>query len=68
MVETIPDGQAARSLYQKFGFVPSNESIPNGPEGGSRQKFILSIPVKDYANETIAKFRKGADRLGNCSL
>lgn len=42
--DDIPDGQAARRLYQKFGFTPSNESVPNGPDGGSRQKFILTIP------------------------
>ena len=42
--DDIPDGQAARRLYQKFGFIPSNELIPNGPEGGSRQQFILTIP------------------------
>jgi len=42
--DDIPDGKAARSLYKKFGFIPSNELIPNGPEGGSRQKFVLTIP------------------------
>jgi GNAT superfamily N-acetyltransferase len=41
--EDIPDGQPARRLYQKFGFVPQDEMVPNGPEGGSRQKFKLSI-------------------------
>lgn len=44
--DDIPDGKAARSLYKKFGFIPSNELIPKGPEGGSRQKFILTIPDK----------------------
>ncbi len=39
--DDIPDGQPARRLYQKFGFVPQEEQIPNGPEGGSRQKFKL---------------------------
>ncbi|WP_218096320.1 GNAT family N-acetyltransferase [Paenibacillus solanacearum] len=42
--DDIPNGKAARSLYKKFGFIPSNELIPKGPEGGSRQKFILTIP------------------------
>lgn len=41
--EDIPDGQSARRLYQKFGFIPQMDSIPNGPEGGSRQKFKLTI-------------------------
>ncbi|MDQ0914712.1 N-acetyltransferase [Paenibacillus sp. V4I5] len=41
--DEIPDGRPARKLYQKFGFVPQEESIPNGPEGGSRQKFKLLI-------------------------
>ncbi|MBU7315103.1 GNAT family N-acetyltransferase [Paenibacillus oleatilyticus] len=39
--DDIPDGQPARKLYQKFGFIPLDELIPNGPEGGSRQKFKL---------------------------
>lgn len=39
----IPDGQPARMLYQKFGFIPLDELIPNGPEGGSRQKFKLDV-------------------------
>lgn len=38
-----PDGQPARKLYQKFGFIPLDELIPNGPEGGSRQKFKLDV-------------------------
>ncbi len=42
--DDIPDGQAARRLYQKFGFIPSDDLVPTGPEGGSRQKFILTIP------------------------
>ncbi|MEK8131347.1 GNAT family N-acetyltransferase [Paenibacillus filicis] len=41
--DDIPDGQPARRLYQKFGFEPQDEPIPNGPEGGSRQKFKLVI-------------------------
>jgi GNAT superfamily N-acetyltransferase len=41
--DDIPDGQPARRLYQKFRFVPQEEPIPNGPEGGSRQKFKLVI-------------------------
>ena len=44
--ENIPDGQPARRFYQKFGFIPSEELIPNGPEGGSRQKFRLTITHK----------------------
>lgn len=39
--DDIPDGQPARRLYQKFGFEPQEEPIPNVPEGGSRQKFKL---------------------------
>ncbi|MEC0093786.1 GNAT family N-acetyltransferase [Paenibacillus macquariensis] len=42
----IPDGRPARNLYQKFGFVSQIESIPNGPEGGSRQKFKLITTQK----------------------
>jgi len=45
--DDIPDGQPARRLYQKFGFVPQKEPIPNGPEGGSRQKFKLVITQQD---------------------
>ncbi|OPH51866.1 hypothetical protein BC351_34185 [Paenibacillus ferrarius] len=41
--DEIPNGRPARKLYQKFGFVPQDESIPNGSEGGSRQKFKLLI-------------------------
>lgn len=44
----IPEGQPARRLYQKFGFVPQDEKIPNGPEGGTRQKFKLLITQKAY--------------------
>lgn len=45
--DDIPEGQAARRLYEKFSFIPSNELVPKGPEGGSRQKFILTIPAAD---------------------
>lgn len=41
--ENVLDGQPARRFYQKFGFIPSEESIPSGPEGGSRQKFKLTL-------------------------
>lgn len=41
--DDIPGGRPARRLYQKFGFVPLEDSIPNGLEGGSRQKFKLEI-------------------------
>jgi hypothetical protein len=34
------DGYPARRLYESFGFVPS-ECLPDGPEGGSRQRFRL---------------------------
>jgi len=32
----------ARALYESFGFVPA-EHLPNGPEGGSRQRFRLQL-------------------------
>jgi GNAT superfamily N-acetyltransferase len=38
----IAAGQAARRLYTRMGFDPA-EQAPNGPEGGSRQVFRLSI-------------------------
>lgn len=41
--DDVLDGMPARRLYEKFGFIPLEESIPNGPEGGSRQKFQLTI-------------------------
>ncbi|QRG67400.1 GNAT family N-acetyltransferase [Brevibacillus choshinensis] len=41
--DDISDGRPARRLYQKFGFVALDEMIPDGPEGGSRQKFKLVI-------------------------
>jgi len=36
-----PDGQAARRLYRRYGFEP-REMVEPGPEGGSRQLFVLS--------------------------
>ncbi|HZG13772.1 MAG TPA: GNAT family N-acetyltransferase [Candidatus Bathyarchaeia archaeon] len=41
--EEIAEGRPAREFYQKFGFIPVAESIPNGPEGGTRQKFKLRM-------------------------
>lgn len=41
--EDVSDGRPARHLYQKFGFAPQDDVIPNGTEGGSRQKFKLNI-------------------------
>lgn len=35
------EGRPARRLYESFGFVPA-EHLPDGPEGGSRQRFRLS--------------------------
>lgn len=37
--DEVVDGRPARILYKRFGFVPLEEPLPNGPEGGSRQKF-----------------------------
>jgi len=34
------EGYPARRLYESFGFVPG-EYLPDGPEGGSRQRFRL---------------------------
>jgi GNAT superfamily N-acetyltransferase len=34
------EGYPARRLYESFGFLPS-EDLPDGPEGGSRQRFRL---------------------------
>jgi ribosomal protein S18 acetylase RimI-like enzyme len=34
------EGYPARRLYESFGFVPA-EYLPDGPEGGSRQRFRL---------------------------
>lgn len=41
----IPEGEPARLLYQRIGFVAA-EAAPDGPEGGSRQVFrrILDAP------------------------
>lgn len=41
--EDVDDGQPARMFYTKFGFVPLDEQLPNGPEGGSRQKFKMLV-------------------------
>src|ERR1700754_1412905 len=35
-----PEGQPARRLYERFGFAPS-EMLPRGPEGGTRQLYVL---------------------------
>lgn len=35
-----PEGRPARRLYESFGFVPA-ERLPDGPEGGSRQRYRL---------------------------
>ncbi|WP_336771561.1 GNAT family N-acetyltransferase [Paenibacillus sp. MMO-58] len=37
----VEGGLPARRLYEKFGFMPQEEPVPNGPEGGSRQLFRL---------------------------
>ena len=36
-------GRPARRLYERFGFAP-HEMLPRGPEGGTRQKYILVRP------------------------
>lgn len=36
----IKDGEPARRLYERFGFV-AGEMLARGPEGGSRQRFTL---------------------------
>ncbi len=41
--EDVVDGQAARLLYKRLGFVPLAEDVPDGPEGGSRQKFRKTV-------------------------
>jgi ribosomal protein S18 acetylase RimI-like enzyme len=38
--EDNTEGYPARRLYESFGFVPG-EYLPDGPEGGSRQRFRL---------------------------
>jgi hypothetical protein len=35
------EGNAARRLYESFGFLPG-EDLPDGAEGGSRQRFRLA--------------------------
>jgi ribosomal protein S18 acetylase RimI-like enzyme len=37
------EGYPARRLYESFGFVPA-EHLPDGPDGGSRQRFRLRCP------------------------
>ena len=44
--EDHPEGQPARRFYQKLGFVPMHDEVPNGLEGGSRQNFKLTIAHK----------------------
>jgi GNAT superfamily N-acetyltransferase len=39
----VPGGEPARALYQSFGFVAA-DLLPDGPEGGSRQRFVLRQP------------------------
>jgi hypothetical protein len=41
--EDVVDGQAARLLYKRLGVVPLAEDVPDGPEGGSRQKFRKTV-------------------------
>jgi GNAT superfamily N-acetyltransferase len=36
----VSDGQPARALYESVGFRPA-EILPAGPDGGSRQRFVL---------------------------
>lgn len=38
-----PDGQPARRLYERFGF-EAREMLPRGPEGGTRQLYVLVRP------------------------
>jgi GNAT superfamily N-acetyltransferase len=37
------EGYPARRLYESFGFVPA-EHLPDGPEGGARQRLRLRRP------------------------
>jgi ribosomal protein S18 acetylase RimI-like enzyme len=37
------EGCPARRLYESIGFLPG-EDLPDGPEGGSRQRFRLARP------------------------
>jgi GNAT superfamily N-acetyltransferase len=41
--DDVAGGQPARALYASFGFVPA-QMLANGPEGGSRQRFVLPQP------------------------
>jgi len=41
--EDRTEGYPARRLYESFGFAPA-EYLPDGPEGGSRQRFRLWRP------------------------
>jgi ribosomal protein S18 acetylase RimI-like enzyme len=43
--EDVVDGCPALRLYQRFGFIPCDNAVPNGPEGGSRQKFRKIIKL-----------------------
>ncbi len=36
------EGRAARGLYESFGFTPA-ERLPDGSDGGSRQRFRLQL-------------------------
>jgi GNAT superfamily N-acetyltransferase len=38
-----PEGRPARALYERFGFEP-REMLPRGPEGGTRQLYVLVRP------------------------
>lgn len=39
----VPYGRPARALYHSVGFVAA-QTLPPGPDGGSRQRFVLSQP------------------------
>jgi GNAT superfamily N-acetyltransferase len=39
--EDNPAGRPARRLYERFGFAAC-EMLPRGPEGGTRQKYVLT--------------------------
>lgn len=39
----IPEGRPARRLYERFGF-EAREMLPRGPEGGTRQLYVLVRP------------------------
>ncbi|NIK67350.1 GNAT family N-acetyltransferase [Paenibacillus sp. BK720] len=41
--EDLEGGLPARKLYEKFGFVPQEDPVPRGPEGGGRQLYILML-------------------------